>query len=82
MEPSPESGQVVPAGGVVGAMAGENEEWDAAAERLEAALERIAKLARHAAANGSAGDGPPVDEIAARLDGMIGRIRSVLNAGT
>jgi len=64
-------------------MADDTENADTAAERLEAALERIARLA---------GNAPPsapehqtrVDsaEIAARLDGMIERLRAALHAAS
>jgi len=49
-----------------------NEDLDAAADRLESALER---LARHL---GAAGRAPPPAELVARLDGLIGRLRDVL----
>jgi hypothetical protein len=60
-------------------MASDSEDPDAAADRLEAALERIARSAAREAA-------PPADqiplvdakEIAARLDGLIDRLRSAL----
>jgi hypothetical protein len=60
-------------------MASDSEDPDAAADRLEAALERIARPAAREAA-------PPADqiplvdakEIAARLDGLIDRLRSAL----
>jgi hypothetical protein len=52
---------------------------DAAADRLEAALERIAQAATRDELQ--IPDRPPsarAEEIAARLDGMIDRLRSVL----
>ena len=48
------------------------EDLDAVADRLEAALERIA-----AHLEASKPDRPPA-ELAARLDGLIGRLREVL----
>ena len=64
-------------------MADEPEDPDAAADRLEAALERIAQLA-------SAGPPTPVpdppddalslSEIAERLDQLIGRLRAALES--
>jgi len=82
-------------------MAGETEDPDDAAARLEAALERIAQYAgahagAHHAGTDSAGapspaadvsgdpsadmtdPAPPVEEIAARLDGLIDRLRAAL----
>jgi hypothetical protein len=82
-------------------MAGETDDPEDAAARLEAALERIARHAgsRPAGDTGTApgsdpgdlsGDlptgadepTPPVDEIAARLDGLIDRLRAALNASS
>lgn len=65
-------------------MADEPEDPDAAAERLEAALERIARLASAKPATPVVD--PPdealsVQEIAERLDQLIGRLRTAL-AGT
>jgi hypothetical protein len=89
-------------------MAGETDDPEDAAARLEAALERIA---RHAAsrpagsppaAAGASGDAsidapgdlsgefsrdmtgpaPPVEEIAARLDGLIDRLRAALSTSS
>lgn len=56
-------------------MASDDENTEAAAERLEAALERIAE-----AANRTELASEPADnkEIAARLDGLIDRLRSAL----
>ena len=60
-------------------MAGDTEDPEAAADRLEAALERIAQAAARA-------ETPPTDqlspvdtkEIAARLDSLIDRLRAAL----
>ena len=60
-------------------MASDTEDSEAAADRLEAALERIAEAAAREEA-------PPADqfpsavteEIAARLDGLIDRLRAAL----
>jgi hypothetical protein len=56
-------------------MASDTDEPEAAADRLEAALERIAQ-----AATRPAPQLPPPDtqEIAARLDGLIDRLRAAL----
>lgn len=62
-------------------MADEPDDPDAAADRLEAALERIARLAavRPAHAHGSIPDADlSVAEIAERLDSLIGRLRAAL----
>ena len=66
-------------------MAGETDDADSAADRLEAALERLATLAgaSRATATGDhtreeTGSFAPVDEITARLDGLIDRLRSAL----
>jgi hypothetical protein len=66
-------------------MAGETDDADAAADRLEAALERLAVLAgtaRSAAVVENPPDPPAnsaaTEEIAARLDGLIDRLRSAL----
>jgi hypothetical protein len=62
-------------------MADEPEDPDAAADRLEAALERIARLAAtpppspHPATTDS---DLSVPEIAERLDSLIGRLRAAL----
>jgi hypothetical protein len=66
------------------AMADEPEDPDAAADRLEAALERIARLATLPPAPP---DEPPdrpdadlsIPEIAERLDGLIARLRAALD---
>ncbi|MBV9251490.1 MAG: hypothetical protein JO227_19845 [Acetobacteraceae bacterium] len=64
----------------------ETESAEAAASRLEAALERIAQrtavpspTAAHA--HDTSRD-PPIEEIAARLDALIDRLRSALNSRT
>ena len=63
-----------------GAMAEDTEDAETAAERLEAALERIARFAGGAAVSGTE-HRHTVDsaEIAARLDGMIERLRAALH---
>jgi hypothetical protein len=68
------------------AMADEPEDPDAAADRLEAALERIARLATLPPAPP---DDPPdrpdsdlsIPEIAERLDSLIARLRTALGDG-
>jgi hypothetical protein len=60
-------------------MASDAEDPDTAADRLEAALERIAQVATRDALQ--IPDQPVsvhTEEIAARLDGMIDRLRTVL----
>ncbi|HUB11318.1 MAG TPA: hypothetical protein VMB34_05120 [Acetobacteraceae bacterium] len=65
-------------------MAGEADDPEDAAARLEAALERIARLAGARPASPSdgapdqTGEQSPVEEIAARLDSLIDRLRAVL----
>jgi hypothetical protein len=62
-------------------MADEPEDPDAAADRLEAALERIARLATVQAAPSQAVPSDSdlsVPEIAERLDSLIGRLRAAL----
>lgn len=62
-------------------MSGNTEDPEAAATRLEAALERIAQAAARAEA--PAPDQLPAvgsEEIAARLDGLIDRLRAVLGS--
>jgi hypothetical protein len=61
-------------------MADEPEDPDAAADRLEAALERIARLtAAHPPSNALAADSElSISEIAERLDLLIGRLRAAL----
>lgn len=73
-------------------MAGEADDPEDAAARLEAALERIARLAGtgplppRGAADGVGAGGAepavPVDEIAARLDGLIDRLRAALSSSS
>jgi hypothetical protein len=63
-------------------MADELENPDAAADRLEAALERIARLAaiQPAQRNTPMADSDlSVSEIAERLDSLIGRLRAALD---
>ena len=61
-------------------MAGETDNADAAAQRLETALERIASLAGRCTLPPRTGtDALPVAEIAARLDAMIERLRAALD---
>lgn len=70
-------------------MASETDDAAEAAARLEAALERIAALAgprrqpppRAADAGEAADSAVPVDEIAARLDALIDRLRAALGTG-
>jgi len=66
-------------------MAGEATDAEAEADRLEAALERLAALARVARPAAIANDAPDIgdasasiDEITARLDGLIDRLRSAV----
>jgi hypothetical protein len=62
-------------------MADEPEDPDAAADRLEAALERIARLAAVPPAPANAPVAEPelsIPEIAERLDALIGRLRAAL----
>jgi len=60
-------------------MANDTDEADAAANRLEAALERIAQAMTRDDAPGAHGAAmPDSEEIAARLDGLIDRLRSAL----
>ncbi len=77
-------------------MAGETDNPEDAAARLEAALERIAqRIGSHPAGDplpvasvpGDApaeptGPEPPVEEIAAQLDGLIDRLRAALNTAS
>jgi hypothetical protein len=63
-------------------MADELEDPDAAADRLEAALERIARLAAIQPAPTStpvADSDLSIPEIAERLDSLIGRLRAALD---
>ena len=63
-------------------MAGDTDDAESAAERLEAALERLAALAGTPRSMGQpspdSGPTPPVEEIAERLDGLIDRLRTAL----
>lgn len=59
-------------------MASTIEDAEAAAERLEAALERIARLSVPPAA-ATTGTGVPVADISDRLDRMIARLRVALD---
>ena len=67
-------------------MAGEAEDPEDAAARLEAALERIARLSGTrpaAASSGAVSDSAvPIDEIAARLDELIDRLRTALGGSS
>jgi hypothetical protein len=75
------SSGITKATGLEANMADEPEDPDAAADRLEAALERIAQLtsvpATQAAAAAQDAD-LSVSEIAERLDALIGRLRAAL----
>ncbi len=60
-------------------MPSDSEDAEAAANRLEAALERIAQVATREAAQPT--EEPPAfdtEELAARLDGLIDRLRTAL----
>ncbi len=60
-------------------MAGDSEDADTTAGRLEAALERIARLAGNpVAGERAATTSPNTAELAARLDIMIERLRAAL----
>jgi hypothetical protein len=59
-------------------MAEENENADAAAQRLETALERIASLAGRSRPPEAAAPAPLAAEIAAQLDAIIERLRAAL----
>ncbi len=60
-------------------MSGETDEPTAAAERLEAALERIARAAaRDAPARPEMHATASTDELAVRLDALIHRLRTAL----
>jgi hypothetical protein len=66
-------------------MTGETDDADAAADRLEAALERLAALTGTLRSASDAEESPPApansaatEEIASRLDGLIDRLRTAL----
>jgi hypothetical protein len=64
-------------------MTGETDDADAAAERLEAALERLATLTGTLRSASDAEEPAPAnsaaaEEIASRLDGLIDRLRAAL----
>jgi hypothetical protein len=61
-------------------MASDSEDPEAAADRLEAALERIAQVtaSRDAPLQQEPQLGMDTEEIAARLDGLIDRLRTAL----
>jgi hypothetical protein len=60
-------------------MADDSEDPEAAANRLEAALERIAQAAvRDDAPRSDPGASAYPEEVAARLDGLIDRLRTAL----
>ncbi len=59
-------------------MAAEDDDPHAAANRLEAALERIARVAPHAAAASAPSSAMVPAEMAARLDSLIARLRDEL----
>ena len=62
-------------------MASDNVDPEAAADRLEAALERIAHAAtREASPPAEQSPIAEAEEIAARLDGLIDRLRTALGA--
>ncbi len=59
-------------------MAAEDDDPNAAANRLEAALERIARAAEQAEAASPAQDASISGEVAMRLDSLIARLRAEL----
>ncbi len=62
-------------------MASDSEDPEAAADRLEAALNRIAQAATRDASPPADTPAPPnTEEIAARIDGLIDRLRTVLGS--
>jgi len=63
-------------------MASDTEDPEVVADRLEAALERIAQAAtwRHATLQDDPRPAMDTQEIAARLDGLIDRLREALSA--
>jgi hypothetical protein len=56
-------------------MPNDTDNAEATADRLEAALERIAQAANRPVHQSPAGD---TEEVAARLDGLINRLRTAL----
>ncbi len=65
------------------AMASDADDPEAAADRLEAALERIAQAAaRGAMASAHTPAAPGTEEIAARIDGLIDRLRTALGSAS
>jgi hypothetical protein len=63
-------------------MASDTEDADAAADRLEAALERIAEASAREEAPAEQIPSVDTEEIAARLDGLIDRLRAALGDNT
>ncbi len=62
-------------------MADDSEDPETAADRLEAALERIAQVAaRDPMRAADQPRSPGTEEIAARIDGLIDRLRTVLGS--
>jgi hypothetical protein len=61
-------------------MAGDNEDPEAAADRLEAALERIVQAARQLPPPSEPSPSIEAQELSARLDNLIDRLRTALGA--
>jgi hypothetical protein len=61
-----------------GADTGDTQDLDAVADRLEAALDRIVQRLGTPEL-GTPGQGHPTVQLAARLDGLIERLRDALN---
>ncbi len=62
-------------------MASDSDDSEAAAQRLEAALDRIAQATAHVAAPPpETSSGIDTEEIAARIDGLIDRLRTALGS--
>jgi len=62
-------------------MANDSDDFEAAAERLEAALDRIAQAAaREAAPSTETLSAMNSEELAARIDGLIDRLRTALGS--
>ncbi|HST74797.1 MAG TPA: hypothetical protein VLJ20_05440 [Acetobacteraceae bacterium] len=59
-------------------MAADSDEPDDAAERLEAALERIARATERAEAGAMQGVADVPEQLAPRLDALIARLRTAL----